>query len=187
MSFNNLCRSSLRDTISEVPFGAIFNLTNNSFLVPEVTLDKFKIEYSSIEEKIFKLNYTEKLKKIIKSKKITEISSFEIEDKFFEKKISNFTKKENINWNIVQTPMFLNSRENFKKYLSKSKKPFMAVFYKDTRRELDVLIKKEVTNLQVAKKQQIYRGQKYEQKGEKNKVPKTKKTPLTYRGKDYSG
>ena len=41
--------------------------------------------------------------------------------------------------------MFLNSRENFKKYLSKSKKPFMAVFYKDTRRELDVLIKKDGT------------------------------------------
>ena len=52
---------------------------------------------------------------------------------------------------------------------------------------LDVLIKKQVTNLQVAKKEQIYRGQKYEQKVEKNKVPKTKKTPLTYRGKDYSG
>ena len=106
---------------------------------------KFKIEYSTIEDKTFKLDYTEKLKKIIKSKKITEISSFEIEDKFFEKKISNFTKKENINWNIVQTPMFLNSRENFKKYLSKSKKPFMAVFYKDTRRELDILIKKDGT------------------------------------------
>jgi len=52
---------------------------------------------------------------------------------------------------------------------------------------LDVLIKKQVTNLQVAKKEQIYRGQKYEQKGEKNIVSKTKKTPLTYRGKDYSG
>ena len=105
----------------------------------------FKIEYSSIEEKTFKLDYTEKLKKIIKSKKITEISSFEIEDKFFEKKISQFTKKENIKWNIVQSPMFLNSRQNFKKYLSKSKKPFMAVFYKDTRRELNILIKKDGT------------------------------------------
>ena len=47
---------------------------------------KFKIEYSTIEEKTFTLDYTVKLKKIIKSKKITEISSFEIEDKFFEKK-----------------------------------------------------------------------------------------------------
>ena len=52
---------------------------------------------------------------------------------------------------------------------------------------LDVLIKKQITNLQVAKKEQIYRGQKYEQKGKRNKVPKTKKTPLTYRGKDYTG
>ena len=53
----------------------------------------FKIEYSSIEEKTFKLDYTEKLKKIIKSKKITEISSFEIEDKLFEKKNKQFHQK----------------------------------------------------------------------------------------------
>ena len=30
--------------------------------------------------------------------------------------------------------MFLNSREEFKQYLSKSKKPFMATFYKDVRK-----------------------------------------------------
>ena len=105
--------------------------------------NKFKLEYSSIEDKSFKLDYTEKLKKIIKTKKIKEISSFEIEDKFFENKITNFLKKEKIKWNIIQTPMFLNSREKFKNYLSKSKKPFMAVFYKETRRDLDILMKKD--------------------------------------------
>jgi len=104
---------------------------------------KFKIEYSSIEDKSFKQDYTEKLKKFIKLKKITHISSFEIEDKFFEKQIFQLCKKEQINWNIIQTPMFLNSRDNFKKYLSRSKKPFMAVFYKETRRELDILMKKD--------------------------------------------
>ena len=52
-------------------------------------------------------------------------------------------KKEKIKWNIIQTPMFLNSRDNFKKYLSKSKKPFMATFYKDTRRELNILMGKD--------------------------------------------
>ena len=105
--------------------------------------NKFKLEYSSIEDKSFKLDYTEKLKKIIKAKKIKEISSFEIEDKFFENKINNFLKREKIKWNIIQTPMFLNSREKFKNYLSKSKKPFMAVFYKETRRDLDILMKKD--------------------------------------------
>ena len=64
--------------------------------------NKFKLEYSSIEDKSFKLDYTEKLKKIIKAKKIKEISSFEIEDKFFENKITNFLKKEKIKWNIIQ-------------------------------------------------------------------------------------
>ena len=102
--------------------------------------NKFKIEYSSIEDKAFKLDYLEKLKKILKAKKITEVSSFEIEDKFFEKKITNFFKKEKIKWNIIQTPMFLNSREEFKNYLLKSKKPFMATFYKEVRKKSGILM-----------------------------------------------
>ena len=102
--------------------------------------DKFKLEYIKIEDKEFKDDYLKKLKKIISSKKIKEISSFEIEDKFFEKKINQFIKKEKLKWNIIQTPMFLNSREEFKQYLSKSKKPFMATFYKDVRKKSGILM-----------------------------------------------
>ena len=102
--------------------------------------NKFKIEYQKIENKEFKDDYLKKLKKIINSKNIKEVSSFEIEDKFFEKKITLFLKKENIKWNIVQTPMFLNSRNDFKNYLKKSKKPFMATFYKDVRKKSGILI-----------------------------------------------
>jgi len=86
--------------------------------------NKLKLDYIKIEDKEFKDDYFKKLKKIITQKKITEISSFEVEDKFFEKKISQFLKKEKINWNVVQTPMFLNSRDEFKNYLAKSKKTF---------------------------------------------------------------
>ena len=102
--------------------------------------DKFKLEYIKIEDKEFKDDYLKKLKKVISSKKIKEISSFEVEDKFFEKKINQFLKKEKIKWNVVQTPMFLNSREEFKQYLSKSKKPFMATFYKDVRKKSGILM-----------------------------------------------
>ena len=73
--------------------------------------NKFKIEYTKIDSIDFKKDYLDKIKKIIKSKKINEITSFEIEDKFFEKKIINFSKKEKIKINIIQTPMFLNSRK----------------------------------------------------------------------------
>ena len=102
--------------------------------------DKFKLEYLKIEDKEFKDDYLKKLKKIISSKKIKEISSFEVEDKFFEKEITKFLKKEKIKWNIIQTPMFLNSRAEFKNYLSKSKKPFMATFYKEVRKKSGILM-----------------------------------------------
>ena len=55
--------------------------------------NKFKIDYLKIEDKEFKDDYFKKLKKVVTQKKITEISSFEIEDKFFEKKISQFLKE----------------------------------------------------------------------------------------------
>ena len=105
--------------------------------------NKYKIEYQSIEDKSFQVNYIEKLKKFIKIKKIKEITCFEIEDKFFEKKIINFFKKKKIKINIIQTPMFLNSRKKFKNYLSKSKKPFMSTFYKERRQKLNILIKND--------------------------------------------
>jgi deoxyribodipyrimidine photolyase-related protein len=102
--------------------------------------NKLKLDYLKIEDKDFKDDYFKKLKKIIIKNKVTEISSFEVEDKFFEKKIKEFLKKEKINWNIVQTPMFLNSRDDFKNYLGKSKKPFMATFYKEVRRKSGILM-----------------------------------------------
>ena len=55
--------------------------------------NKFKIEYLKIDSKNFRKNYLDKINKIIKAKKISEITTFEIEDKFFEKKIENFKKK----------------------------------------------------------------------------------------------
>ena len=105
--------------------------------------ENFKLSYSEIESKDFKDDYTKKLKKIIIAKKINEITSFEIEDKFFEIKLKNFFLKLKIKWNIIETPMFLNSRSEFKNYLNKSKKPFMAVFYKETRKKLNILMSKD--------------------------------------------
>ena len=55
--------------------------------------NKFKLDYFKIEDKEFNDDYLKKLKKIITQKKVKEISSFEVEDKFFEKKISQFLKK----------------------------------------------------------------------------------------------
>jgi deoxyribodipyrimidine photolyase-related protein len=107
--------------------------------------NKCKIEYKKIEDKDFKKNYFDKLLKTINQKKINQVSSFEVEDKFFEEKLKRFFIKSKIKWNIIQTPMFLNSRSEFKNYLTKSKKPFMATFYKESRKKLNILIKDDGT------------------------------------------
>ena len=104
---------------------------------------KFKLEYSKIDSNDFKKDYLEKIKKFIKSKRIKEITSFEVEDKFFEKKIESFIKKNDLIWNKIKSPMFLNSRAEFNDYLSKNKKPFMSTFYKTTRQKSNILMKND--------------------------------------------
>ena len=93
--------------------------------------NNFKIEYLKIGTSDFKKEYLEKLKKIIKSKNISEIT------------IGDFSKKNKIKWNTIKSPMFLNSREEFNNYLIKNSRPFMATFYKNTRKKLNILMKKD--------------------------------------------
>ena len=95
--------------------------------------------------KDFKLSYETKLEKVIKEKKIKEISFFEIEDKFFEKRILSLIKKNSLKVNQIKTPMFLINRDEFKSYLTKNKRPFMANFYKIVRTKMNLLMNKNGT------------------------------------------
>jgi len=110
----------------------------------ELKSKKFNIIYQDVE-KNFKLSYEKKIEKIIKEKKIKEVSFFEIEDKFFEKKIFNILKKNSCKTNQIKTPMFLINRDEFKTYLSKNKRPFMANFYKIVRSKLNILMNQDGT------------------------------------------
>jgi Uncharacterized protein related to deoxyribodipyrimidine photolyase len=107
----------------------------------ELKSKNYKIVYENVNSK-FKLSYEKKIEKIIKDKKIKEVSFFEIEDKPFEKKILAFLKKRGVIVNQITSPMFLTSRDEFKKYLSKYRKPFMANFYKIIRTKLNILMDK---------------------------------------------
>lgn len=83
------------------------------------------------------------LEKVIDEKKISEISIFEIEDKFFEEKIKSFCEKKKIELSIQVTPMFLVKRETFKEYNEKTKKPFMKTFYEGLRQSTKILMEKD--------------------------------------------
>ena len=106
----------------------------------ELKSKKFNIKYYQLNKKNITLSYEDKIVDFIKNKKINEIKMFEIEDKFFEKRIIKFCKKNQINIHFLNSPMFLNTREHFTKYLSTVKKPFMASYYKQQRIEKNILM-----------------------------------------------
>tara|TARA_B100000700_G_scaffold26406_1_gene25388 strand:- start:1371 stop:2849 length:1479 start_codon:yes stop_codon:yes gene_type:complete len=108
----------------------------------ELQAKKFKVIYNDCN-KDFKYSYEKKLEKIIKEKKIREVSFFEIEDIFFDKRIKSFFKKNKISINEIKSPMFLTPRKEFKEYLNRTKKPFMANFYKINRSKLNFLMNKD--------------------------------------------
>ena len=110
----------------------------------ELKSKKFNVIYK-VADKDFKIPYEKKLEKIIKEKKVKEVSFFEIEDKFFEKKIFNNLKKNSCKINQIISPMFLTNRNEFKAYLSKNKRPFMANFYKIVRFKLNILMNNDGT------------------------------------------
>ena len=110
----------------------------------ELKSKNFNIIYKDVN-KDFKLSYEKKLEKIIKERKIKEISFFEIEDKFFEKRILSLAKNSSLKVNQVKSPMFLMERNEFKNYLSKNKRPFMANFYKIVRTKMNLLMNKNGT------------------------------------------
>ena len=110
----------------------------------ELRAKKIKLIYNDCNKE-FKTPYEKKLERIIKEKKIKEVNFFEIEDKFFEKRLKLFLLKKKINFKEIKSPMFLMNREEFKNYLSKNKKPFMANFYKIVRTKMSLLMNKNGT------------------------------------------
>ena len=69
----------------------------------ELKSKKFHVTYYQLNKKNINLTYEDKLSEFIKSKDISEIKMFEIEDKFFEKKILQFLKKEKVKYLYKKT------------------------------------------------------------------------------------
>ena len=133
----------------------------------ELKSKNFDVIYKDVN-KDFKLSYEKKLEKTIKEKKIKEITFFEIEDKFFEKRILSLGKRNSLKINQLKSPMFIMERQEFKDYLSKNKRPFMANFYKIVRTKLNLLMNKNGTP----------KGNKWSFDEEnRKKLPKTIKIP----------
>ena len=117
----------------------IFFLSSMRSYADLLKKNKYELKYFNLDNN-FEVSYEEKLEKFIIDNEIKELISFEIEDKFFEKKINKLVKKNNINWKIINSPMFITSRLDFKNYLKNTTKPLMANFYKISRKRNKILV-----------------------------------------------
>lgn len=95
-----------------------------------------KLHYHELSE----VSFTERLKAFLLKNKIKKITTGEIQDKFFEKELFDLFKALQLEFSVIETPMFLCSRPEFKTYLSSHRKPFMKTFYEGERRRLKILL-----------------------------------------------
>ena len=101
----------------------------------------YEVIYHSIEDDNFKDKFEDKVLEVIKKKKITSIKFFEIEDHFFETKFNNFISENKLDYEIINNPMFLTSRLEFRDFLKSQKKLIrMASFYQKIRQKMSILI-----------------------------------------------
>ena len=100
----------------------------------------FEVYYHSIEDLDFKNNFEDKFHKTLKNENINSIKYFEIEDRFFETQFNDFLVNNNIEFEVVQSPMFMTSRKEFNDFADSQKKLIrMASFYQKVRQKKSIL------------------------------------------------
>lgn len=100
----------------------------------------FKVTYIPLQKdsvhKDFELHLKEQLKRV----KCKNFESYEIEDRFFRKKLLRLAKQEKLNWVTHKSPMFLHSIDDFLTYFSSKKHPRLRPFYESERKQRNILM-----------------------------------------------
>ncbi len=91
------------------------------------------------------VSFFRRLRLTIDEKSVSALQCFEIEDKFFEKALEEFCQDLGIKLSIAPSPMFLVTRDAFREYKQRVKKPFMKSFYEGIRQDHGILMTKENT------------------------------------------
>ncbi len=115
--FFNAMRS-FRDSLEQANIECIYYDFNNKFEDP----------------------FIKKLSSEINDNNFSSIRFFEIEDKPFENEIMQMISDLDIKCEVLNTPMFLDSRESFKDFVGEKKFLLQANYYKKARKEMDILI-----------------------------------------------
>ena len=109
----------------------------------EIKKHGFDISYTQLDERKDRKSYAEFLVNYLNKNGINKVGFFEIEDKSFERDLIASLKKNKIDFDIHQSPMFLFARDEFAE-LNMNKERFrMAGFYQKGRKKFKILINKD--------------------------------------------
>lgn len=114
----------------------IFFLSAMRTYAQELKKEGFDVRYHELDDQSF----VKRLEYFLKSQKISHVTMGEINDKFFEQVLLGLFSKLKVEVNLLETPMFLCSRQEFKNYLFYHPKPFMKTFYEKERKRLKILL-----------------------------------------------
>ena len=114
-----------------------FFLTSMRTYRDELLQNGFSVSYQELN---LKYPFMKALERFVKEEKISKITVPEIQDKFFETELLTQLRQMNVEANVVESPMFLCSRQDFKNYLFYHPKPFMKNFYEGERKRLRILV-----------------------------------------------
>ena len=113
----------------------------------ELRKNGFDVIYYDMTHQSFKDPFENKLKNILTKTGLKNLVMFEIEDKNFERRMTEFSKNHSIDLQFIPSPMFLINRSEFKSYNDKSKKIQMGTFYREVRTKYNLLVDQEMKPL----------------------------------------
>ena len=109
----------------------------------ELESASIKVNYFKLEERNKEEEYSSFLIKFLKKQKTSSINIFEIEDKPFEESLLRALDDSKILINTHESPMFLLSKNEFKSLAKGNKTYRMASFYKEMRKNYNILVSEE--------------------------------------------
>lgn len=98
-----------------------------------------KVIYHSLEDERCG-DFSDQVERACTGAARSELAHFEVEDRACASVVSDLAKAMGLNRTVLSSPMFLCSRESFADYLEQESRPRMASFYRQQRKNLNLLL-----------------------------------------------
>ena len=105
----------------------------------EMSKSGYEVSYYDFNN-LFEKSLTFKLTECLKNLQPEKIYIYEIEDKDIEATILNFLDNQSIEFEILESPMFMHSRTYFENYQQGKRTLLLENFYRKSRKELNILM-----------------------------------------------